>query len=291
MVKSKIKTQRIGTFAEFLTEQKKQRIQENNEVAIDVPFYNDAVEGVFYQIQQLAGDPIDWGKLIDYIKIKFLVTGREVIEDYDGLVSAFVRDKLFDRCGDTILGGEFGGTTHSTAEMGTKALVISQLASDILSKVRVNAGLDFPPEPEPTQKPISTVSLDCYCDDEYYGESVLPRKVAGFSTFSNLVKESVDRLSVQHDEKAIDFCLKKLEKSAGSLKLDDIEKVLKKEDTNLIDYLTGIADEYLATATIELNGNALKNNGDEKIVLKQAKKLFAHEIAKELLEVIKKETL
>ena len=89
-----------------------------------------------------------------------------------------------------------------------------------------------------------------------------------------------------------EFCLNKLEKEAGSLKYDDILTVVEKEGTSLIGYLTGIADEYLKTASIELNGQKLKKeNGDEKIVLKQAKKLFAHQIAKEILDDIKKETL
>lgn len=293
MVKSRIKAKRIGKFADFLKEQKKRRIQENNEVAIDVPFYNDAVDSVLCDLQQVAGDPIDWRTLIDYIKIKFLVIDREVLGSDDNLVIAHVRDLLFWRYGDTILGGDSGFITGDTAAMGAKALVISQLANDILHKIRVDAGLETPPEPEPAQKPISTVSLsyDDWDDDCYYGENLQVRKVAGFSTYSNLVREDVDRLSVQHDEKAIEFCLKKLKKAAGSLKLGDIEKVIKKEGTTLIDYMTSIADEYLATATIELNGNKLKNNGDEKIILQQARRLFAHEIAKELLELIKKENL
>ena len=82
--------------------------------------------------------------------------------------------------------------------------------------------------------------------------------MAGFGDFSNLLKEDVDRLTLKHDEKALEFCLDKLEKEAGSLKYDAILKLVKKEG---------------------------------KLVLKQAKKLFAHQIAKEILEDIKKETL
>ena len=280
----KINFKQIGTFEDFCKTKKKQLIKENNEVAIDVPFYNEAVESVFNELRQIAGDPIDWRTLVDYIKVKFLVIDREVTGGDDCLVIAHVRDLLFNRYGDTFIGGDYGCITCSSAEMGAKSLVISQLASDILRKVRIDAGLEES-EPEPEQKPITTVSLDFddWDDDYYYGESRNIRTVAGFGTFTSLVKESVDKLTVKYDKKALDYCRDKLKKAAGSLDFEDIVEVVDEEET------TGIAEEYLENAKIELNGKELKNNGDEKHVLKQAKKLFAHEIAKELIEEIKKE--
>ncbi len=286
----KINFKQIGTFEEFCKTKKKQLIKENNEVAIDVPFYNEAVESVFNELRQIAGDPIDWRTLVDYIKVKFLVIDREVTGGDDCLVIAHVRDLLFQRYGDTFIGGDYGCITCSSAEMGAKSLVISQLASDILRKVRIDAGLEES-EPEPEQKPITTVSLDFddWDDDYYYGESRNIRTVAGFGTFTSLVKESVDKLTVKYDKKALDYCRDKLKKAAGSLDFKDIVEVVDEEETTLVDYLTGIAEEYLENTKIELNGKELKNNGDEKHILKQAKKLFAHEIAKELIEEIKKE--
>ena len=307
----KINFKQIGTFEDFCKTKKKQLIKENNEVAIDVPFYNEAVESVFNELRQIAGDPIDWRALVDYIKVKFLVIDREVTGGDDCLVIAHVRDLLFNRYGDTFIGGDYGCITCSSAEMGAKSLVISQLASDILRilnfwiflvlmkskpvgmfirKVRIDAGLEES-EPEPEQKPITTVSLDFddWDDDYYYGESRNIRTVAGFGTFTSLVKESVDKLTVKYDKKALDYCRDKLKKAAGSLDFKDIVEVVDEEETTLVDYLTGIAEEYLENTKIELNGKELKNNGDEKHVLKQAKKLFAHEIAKELIEEIKKE--
>ena len=291
-MKTTLKTQRIGTFDQFCEEKKsKQLLREQNEIAIDVPFYQDAIESVLEDLHQIAGNPIDWNALIEFIKVKFIIVDRETPITSEDLVLAHVRDLLFQRYGDTILGGDCVFQTGDTAEIGAKTLVISQLASDILHKVRVEADLELEPEPEQEPKPLSKVSLDydcCYDDNCYYGE----RRVATYSDYANLLKESVDRLSVQHDEKVLDFCLDKLEKEAGSLKFEDIMKVVDKNGSKLIDYLTGIAEEYLKNATIELNGQKLKKeNGDEKIVLKQAKNLYAHEIAKELLEVIKKETL
>ena len=292
MGKSTIKSQRIETFENFCKAQNKQQIQENNEVAIDVPFYEEAVESIFAELQQTAGTPIDWPTLVDYIKNKFQIIDREIIGSDDWLVVAHIRDLLFARFGDSFLAGT-GFVTGNTAAIGAKTLVISQIASDILQKVRVDAGLDTPPEPEPAQKPLSTVSLDNsadFDDDYFYDESRKVTMVADFNDYSNMLKESVDRLTVQHDKKALDYCLDKIKKAAGSLKLDDILKVVDDEETTLNAYLTSIADEYLENSKIELNGNRLENKGDQKLILKQAKKLFAHEIAKELTDRIRKES-
>lgn len=199
MGKTKTKPQKIGTFADFYKSKPgyKKPIKENNEVAIDVPFYNAAIDSVIYELQEIAGDPIDWKTLIDYIKTKFLVIDRDVQGGDDSLVIAHVRDLLFQRHGDTFLGGDAGCLTGSTAEMGAKALVMSQLASEILRRVRVNAGLNPPLEPESDPKPLSTVSLDTgYYNDDLPFEK---RHVAGFHDFTEILKESINKLSLQDD--------------------------------------------------------------------------------------------
>ena len=291
MGKTKTKSQRIGTFADFYKSKPghKQPIKENNEVAIDVPFYQAAIDAVIYDLQEIAGDPIDWKTLIDHIKTKFLIIDRDVQGGDDSLVIAHVRDLLFHRFADTFLGGDAGCLTGSTAEMGAKALVMSQLASEILRRIRVDAGLNPPLEPEPDPKPRSTVSLDTgYYDDDLPFEH---HHVAGFQDFTELLKESINKISLQDDGKALDYCLNKIESAAGSTNLDDILKVAKKEGfQDIKGYLMSVVEGYLKTTTIELNGKSLKERGDEKPLLKVAKKLFAHEITKKIMETIKKET-
>ena len=285
----KINFKQIGTFEEFCKAKQKQLIKESNEVAIDVPFYNEAVESIINDLHFIAGDPIEWRTLVDYIKVKFLIIDREVTGGDDNLVIAHVRDLLFARYGDTILGGSEGCISYSTAEAGAKALVISQLASDILHKVRIDAGLEVPPEPEPAPKPLATVSLDYddYDDDYYYGE----KKVVDYNDFASLLKENVDRISFQHDERALDYCLTRLKKQAGSLKYDDVLKVVEKEGTTLNEYLTDLAKKYLGTAKIEQLGRKKSNARRDEIILEEAKEFFYNQIAKEVIALIKKETL
>ena len=289
MNKTTVKSQSIGTFADFCKARDKKLLQESNEVAIDVPFYNEAIESILGELRFTAGNPIDWRTLVDYIKIKYQIIDREILGADDNLVIAHVRDLLFARYGDTILGGSEGCITYSTAEAGAKALVISQLASDILHKVRIDAGLEVPPEPEPDPKPLATVSLDYddYDDDYYYGE----KKVVDYNDFASLLKENVDRISFQHDERALDYCLTRLRKQAGILKYDDVLKVVEKEGSTLNEYLTDLAKKYLGTAKIEQLGRKKSNARRDEVILEEAKEFFYNQIAKEVIVLIKKETL
>ena len=72
--------------------------------------------------------------------------------------------------------------------------------------------------------------------------------------------------------------------------MDDVLKVVEEEEfPNLNSYLTSVVETCLLDATIDLNGKALKDGKAEQHVAKQAKKIYAHEIVKKLVETIKKE--
>ena len=82
--------------------------------------------------------------------------------------------------------------------------------------------------------------------------------------------------------------LNKIEKDAGSLKLDDIHNVIQEDEyKSITDYVTSIAEEHMEDFKIALNGKELV----DKNVLKEARKLFVHQIAKDVLEMISKENL
>lgn len=282
-------SKRLVYFDDYCKARRAKQVQENNELSVDVPFWQDAIDAVLQDIRQISGDPIDWSVLLDYLKVKYTVIDRELPAGEDQVL-AHIRDLLFQRFGDTILGGDIGCLTYNAGETGAKALVFSKLASEILHRVRVEAGLEPEPEPDTNPKPLAQVSL-CY-DDEYYDD--LPyekRNVAGFGDFVAMLKEGVDRLSLKEEE-TIDSCLNTIECDAGSLKMKDIRKIMEEEGFPDLDrYLTSVVDAYLLDVTIELNEKALYGTREERHVITQAKKLYAHKIVQKLLETIKKENI
>ena len=276
-------SKQIGTFAEFCKSKQKKSIKENSEVSIEVPFWDAAIQLLLDKTHGIAGEPISWEKLINYVKNMFIITGRDLIDDEDKLVLAYISDALFQEYGESWLDGDVL-YNYSTAELGGKALVLSTLAEEILHQVRLEAGQEPQPEPEPTRTVSKVYLTDPYEFDDYCGEG----SVASYGRFSKLLKESIDRITTQDDGNTLDYVLNKIEKDAGSLKLDDIHNVIQEDEyKSITDYVTSIAEEHMEDFKIALNGKELV----DKNVLKEARKLFVHQIAKDVLEMISKENL
>ena len=276
-------SKQIGTFAEFCKSKQKKSIKENSEVSIEVPFWDAAIQLLLDKTHGIAGKPISWEKLVNSVKNKFIITGRDLIEDEDKLVLAYISDALFQEYGESWLDGDVL-YNYSTAELGGKALVLSTLAEEILHQIKQEAGQEPQPEPEPTRTVSKVYLTDPYDFDDDCGEA----RVAGFDRFSKLLKESVDRITTQDDGNTLDYVLNKIEKDAGSLKLDDIHNVIQEDEyKSITDYVTSIAEEHMQDFKIKLNGADMV----DKNVLKEARKLFAHQIAKDVLEKISKENL
>ena len=292
MNKSKFK-QQLGTFSEFCKSKKRQSIKENSSVAaIEVPFWDSAVEYALDNLRFLGGggDSIDWNRMVDRIKMKFSLLNifdKGIFTD-DAFVIAHVKDIIYHNfCATGYLSDATGDADNYDAqELGAKAFVLSKLADAILQQVKKESGILIAPEPEePTT--VASVSLEAGWGEEDYS-AFEQRSVAGFDRFSKLLKESIYTISCQ-DDGTLDYVLDQVKKKAGSLKLEDIQKVLDKEKTTLKDYLTKIARDYLSTKRIELNGAELRGNGDKKNVLNVARKLFAHQIAEKAMRKISKE--
>lgn len=291
----------IGSFEDFCSQSKKKQIKESSEVvAIDVPFYNEAIDRVLTVIRTTLGmgDTISWPSLVDYIKVKNLITDRQPEPDNDSMVLAYIRDLLFQYYGDTVIGGDIGCLTCDSAAVGAKTLIFSQLSSEILHRIREEAGLEIKPEAE-DQKPVAKVSLDTYYDDIYDDNTCYehkhiakqrPRNIAGYEGFTKTINESVAKISVQHDKSALNYVLDKVETAAGSLNLEDIIEVIKGEDTTISKYVDALAYDYVKkNVDIELDGDKLKDDDDHKRILRQARKLFANKITSEALGIITKE--
>ena len=292
MNKNKYKKQ-IGTFAEFYKSKNRQSIKEGSSVEIEVPFWDSAVEFAIDNLRDLGGggDSIEWNTMVDKIKLKFSlldIFDKSLFTD-DSFVIAHVKDIVYQNyCADGYLCGDTSGAdNYNSEELGAKAFVISKLADTVLKKAREESGLEMEPEPEEPQT-VATVSLESGWGEEDFS-AYEQRQVAGFERFSRFLKEGVSTLTCQDDGRALDYVLDQVKKKAGSLKLEDIQKVLDKQKTTLKDYVTKIARDYLSGERIKLNGEVLSDCEDKKNVLKVARKLFAHQIAEKAMGKISKE--
>ena len=278
----KCNSKQIGTFAEFCNSKQKKSINENSEVSIEVPFWDDAIQLLLGRIHGIAGEPISWDRLVTYVKNKFIITGRDLIDDEDRLVIAYIIDALYQEYGESWADGDTLYTS-STADLGSKALVLSTLAEEIHHQVIQEAGQEQLPEPEPTKTVSKVYFSDPYDFEDYCGEG----RVASYSKFSKLLKESVQRITTQDDGQTQDYVLNKIERAAGSLKLEDVLKVVQDEEyKDLEEYVSSIAEEHMNDFKVEINGLKVV----DKNVLKTARKLFAYQVTMDVLDKISKET-
>ena len=292
MNKSKYK-QQPGTFSEFCKSKKRQSIKENSSVAIEVPFWDDAVQYALDNLRFLGGggDSIDWNMMVDRIKMKFSLLNifdKGFFTD-DSFVIAHVKDIVYHNyCADGYLSDAAGDAdNYDSEELGAKAFVLSKLADAVLAQAKEESGIVIAPEPE-DPKTVASVSLETgWGADDY--PAYEQRNVAGFDRFSMLLKESVNRISCQDDGQTLDYVLNQVKKTAGSLKMEDIQKVLDKEKTTLKDYVTKIAKDYLSSVRIELNGMELKSGKKDQNVLFVSKRLFALHVAKAAMKKISRE--
>lgn len=178
------KKRQIGSFSEYCEKRKLEKIKESNHVAIEVPFWDEAIDSTMSCLK--SNGILSYKDLVDYVKKKFVILDREETDETT-MIKAHISDLLFQQYGDTFLTGDTdGGTSYDLEATSAKALVISQLADAIYRKVLKETGQVVVEEPE-DPKTVATVSLDlCPFDyEEYLGEM----RVAGFEKFVKMKKK------------------------------------------------------------------------------------------------------
>lgn len=286
------KAKHIGSFDEFCEQKKTRKIKENNEVAINVPFWKEAIDYVMNELHNIAGvNIINWDQLVRIVKDRAVILDREQKDDTI-LVLDHIRDILYQKYFSS--SWVEGTDALGSADLGTKALVLSQLASECLQRVRTEAGLETIEEPETDSKPIASISLEQGTDDiifyEYKHLSRQPdRNVVGFNSYSKKLNESLEDIASKNEIAAVDFVLDKLEKDAGSHRIVDIMEMVENEETTLDKYIYTLTYNYLLDKTEKLNEDILKKDPDQKIVQKQARNFLANKIVGKVMERLYKE--
>lgn len=288
---------KIGTFKEFCQSRKK--LTENNvpNIKVEVEWWDDAIRLVIDDLRSVAGDPIDWSRLVDYCRTKFLALSRDIPVLMEDMVLAHIRDLIFQYYGSTFFCGEdLSGDSFETAALGTKLLVISRLGNEILDLVKIEAGiLDIPAEPEDSPNTVASVALE---DDSYY-EDGLPyeRRVYYCDEFNKRLTEVYCHLELNNYNSILDKCLKELASAheAGTLDYKKVLKAAKKEfdindDGKCIDkYLNELVKKQIDKEKLIVNGAEVDiSDPSTQPVFKAARNLFTYNIVAELKGRFKK---
>lgn len=228
---------RIGSFKEFLRDQRMQKINEEK-INIECDFWDECIVEVMQDLKDECNGVLNYDTLVKFVKDKFSILGRPDGFEEDILLQ-HIKDLIYQHHWNSFYSD--GKCNYGdNSEVQAKGLVIGELAKTILDKV-----LSTIPDPDEPIPGVSSVSLTdqqpkvfipvqpapIICNDDdcesYYDD--LPfecKQVLGFGQYSKLLKESTEHYQLANKEKVIEDTLHKLEQEAGALDLDRITEMI-----------------------------------------------------------------
>lgn len=305
-------SKRIGSFKEFLEEQRQKRLEENR-VSISCDFWDQAIVEVLQEIENQCNGVLVWETIIKFCKDKWAILGRPLPQpEYDDnlLLTQHIKDLIF----------QFHGTSFYTdwkcdygwdnQQIHSKGLVIEELAATILEKVKEKAHIQDDVQSDDLSGSLSDkeeVTLipmkpaPCYddCEDEYYEDLPFESKsVLGFEKYNKLIEEAKTEFKLVNQQKAIDYTLDRLEQEAGSLSLDDISQVViskfshpdqEEGDVMFSKYIKSIVMEYLENkGLVQTLVKKDKNTFISRNVVNGILNLFGDMVVDEVLHILTK---
>ena len=299
------KSKRIGTFKQFLKEQKQQRLNEAK-VSLEVEWWDSCVVEVMQDLADECNGFLDYKVLVDYVKGKFQILGRPDPGFEEGFLLQHIKDLIFSRHGDSfVCDGQCNWGDN--AEIQAKGLVVLELAKVILDKVLETIKTSDDPIPGVTtvslvdKEPRTLVPMtepvpdevEDYMDDLPF-EGKKTRPVKKFNEYTKSLNETVGVgiIETSCEEKCIQYCLDRIKTEVGSYNADDIFNVAsqtvdpKVKARIVLLYVKDMVIDYLSSEKAQLavvNTNGNKGKEIPKDVLEQGLDQLYHDIADEVL--------
>ena len=282
-----MESKRIGTFKQFLKEQRRKKINEAN-VSIECEWWDQCILEVMQEIEDECQVSFSWDTIIKYCKDKWAILGRPIPQpesDDSILLQEHLKDLIFQFHGKSFYVDWNYGASWDNSQIHSKGIVIEELSSVILDKIREKT---MPQKGTPANNVTGTLSdreevtlvpmKPIYtndCEDEYYEDLPIEyesKRVYDFRKYSKMIEEAKDQFKLVNDKKIIDHILKRLESEAGSLKLDDVVQMIynKKGYVNPNDFNAENVDNYIKGIALEY----LKKDGAVQTIVRKNKDTF-----------------
>ena len=223
------KSKRIGTFKQFLNEQRQKKINEAR-VSLEVDWWDSCIVEVNQILSDECGGILDYESLVNYVKGKFQILGRPDPGYDEGFLLQHIKDLIFQLHGDSFVCDGMC-SWGDTSEIQAKGLVVSELAKIILDKVLETIKTSDDPIPGETRVSL----VDKAPAEEFPGENVedLPyeyeshkvRPVKGFKDYTKSINETVAVIDCESHEECINQTIDVIKKLVGSLDANEIANV------------------------------------------------------------------
>ena len=283
-----MKNRQIGTFKEYLKEQKQQKLNESN-VNIECEFWDECIAEVLQDLEESCNGCFDWTVLGDYIKTKFAILGRTFDEYIDNIYVMEIKDLIWAHHSKSFT----DGTYNDNAALHSKGVVVEQLAATIYDKLceKLNDSTstntkikvaDYQPAPEP----------DDICDDldDLPFES---RRVKKFKAYTKHLDEAAKKIERDNLDACTAYCLDRIEKEAGSLDPDAVFDAAVKyapsqvKSRMVLLYVVPMVQEFLTSSEIIVVADG-GNSAASKQMAKQAIEDISYKMADDVLYALYK---
>ena len=294
---------KIGTFKQFLNEQRIQKIKEER-VSLEVDWWDSCIVEVMQIMKDECAGTLDYETLVSYVKGKFQILGRPDPGYDEGFLLQNIKDLIFQLHGDSFV---CDGMCNwgDTSEIQAKGLVVSELAKVILDKVMET--IKSPDDPTPGETRVSLVDkqprtlvpmTEPVSDEEEDYMDDLPfeskRPVKKFNEYSKYLNETVGvgMIETSCQEKCIQYCLDRIQKEVGSYNADEIFNVASQtvdprvKARIVLLYVKDMVIDYLSSEKAQLavvNTNGKKGKDIPKEALEKGLDVLYHDIADEVL--------
>lgn len=287
-----MKNRQIGTFKEYLKEQKQQKLNESN-VNIECDFWDACVAEVLKDLEEESCGFIDWNVLGDYIKTKFAILGRTWDEYIDNLYILEIKDLIWTHYGKSLC----NCTTNDNAELHSKGVVVEALATEIYEKLSEKLGSEMTSSTIKIKvSDINYESAPDEEDDDYYVDlptSYESRRVKKFKAYTKQLNEAAKKIERDNLDVCTAYCLDRIEKEAGSLAPDAVFDAAVKYATPQVKsrmvllYVVPMVQEFLTSSEIIV----VSDGGDSaasKEMAKQAIEDISYKMADDVLYALYK---
>ena len=303
-----MESKKIGTFKQFLNEQRQKKINEEK-VNIECDWWDVCIVEVMQELETESNGLLVWDTIINFCKQKWAILGRALPQpEYDdNLLTQHIKDLIFQFHGNSFYTDWKCDYGWDNQQVHSKGLVIEELAATILEKVREKTRPEGEPE---TKAPVGTLSDreeikmvpmkpapiydDCedeYCEDLPY-ESHKVKPVRKFMEYTKSLNETVGIVEISCKEKCIQYCFDRIKDEVGSYDPTEILKMAiqtldpKVRARVVLLYVKDMVIDYLSSEKAQLavvNTNGNKGKDIPKEALEKGLDVLYHDIADEVL--------
>ena len=306
-------SKKIGTFKEFLKEQRQKKINEQK-LSIEIAWWDECIVEVMQDLKDECNGFLDYDTLVKYVKSKNMILGKDGSDYDEALLLAHIKDLIFQHHGDSLFTDGGCSWGDNNPEVQAKGLAVGELAKVILDKVLETIKTDDDPisgttsatlsdqQPKTLIPAVPVASCDDCDDDECYDdlpyESHKVKPVKGFNDYIKALNETVGIIDCTCQDECIKYCMDRIKEEVGSYDPDGIliqaahavdgrvkaRLILLYVKDMVMDYMT---QEKVQLGLVNVNGKKGKTIPDE--VLKQGLDTLFHDIADQVLEKIANE--